>query len=139
MLPHFDFHFYMSDMTSVMAIHDTVPDLTPFDTAKYLPANYISDHSVVPAMGVHWVDMTSPELSGATFTKTFIYGSYHGSVTFLEPMITRAYLQSKPDATTPIQQPTAWQQTGSHPTNYIVKYDATTDSYRIAFTGLVAN
>jgi hypothetical protein len=138
LVPHFDFHFYMQDMNSVMMIHDTVPDMTSFDTAKYLPAHYMSDHSVVPAMGVHWVDVTSPELNGSAFTKTFIYGTYHGNVSFMEPMITKAYLQSKPvAATTAIPQPAAWQQTGSYPTNYVVNYDAATNSYKIAFTGLV--
>lgn len=137
-LPHFDFHFYMEDMTPVMMINDTVPDMTPFDTAKYLPAHFISDHAVVPRMGVHWIDPTSPEFGGATFTKTFIYGSYHGNVIFMEPMITKAYLESKPnEVSTAIQQPAAWQQTGSYPTNYVVNYDASTNSYTVAFTGLV--
>ena len=37
------------------------------------------------------------------------FGAYDGHVSFYEPMITRAYLESRPDLCVPIKQPQAWQ------------------------------
>ena len=48
-------------------------------------------------MGAHWLDITSPELNQEnpkSFTQTFIYGSYDGKVIFMEPMITKAFMDS---------------------------------------------
>jgi hypothetical protein len=75
--PHFDFHFYM--ITEAARL--TIPGLPPTEmdpelpAAQYLPTDYIPTPGRVPAMGVHWVDKTSPELNGGPFTQTFIFGS----------------------------------------------------------------
>ena len=70
----------------------------------------------VPAMGKHWVDVTSPEFSGAPFTQTFIYGSYDGKVTFYEPMITEDFIRNNPSFERSIPQPAQYQQAGWCPT-----------------------
>jgi hypothetical protein len=67
-------------------------------------------------MGVHWLDFTSPELSGAQFTQTFIYGSYDGKVTFYEPMITEAFILANSGFVRTIPQPAKVQVTGYYPT-----------------------
>ena len=67
----------------------------------------------VPLMGVHWIDVRSPELQGMfgkpeaykPFTTTFLYGSWEGRFIFAEPMITRAYILSKKAATEPAVPP----------------------------------
>jgi hypothetical protein len=70
----------------------------------------------VPKMGLHWLDLTSPELNGQQFTQTFIYGSYNGNVNFYEPMITKAFL----DVTTSFQRnfpvPAKFKTAGYYPT-----------------------
>lgn len=50
-------------------------------------------------MGKSRADPTSEEYHGQEFTKTSIYGSYNGEITYYEPMITLVYLQFRPDAT----------------------------------------
>jgi hypothetical protein len=98
----------------------------------------------VPQMGVHWFDASAPELQGLfggtpqPFTKTFIYGSWDGAFTFYEPMVTRAYLLSKPDVVTPIRVPARVPEPGWYPTAYRVSYDAQAREYRVALTGLVS-
>ncbi|MEJ7682316.1 MAG: DUF5602 domain-containing protein [Segetibacter sp.] len=93
--PHFDFHFYYiskQEQSSVIPGPDTVT--VP---AQYIPTDYVTGVFAVPNMGVHWSDTTAPEFHGVPFTTTFIYGFYHGKMTFLEPMVTKAFLQTHPD------------------------------------------
>ena len=66
-----------------------------------------------PRMGLHWADAAAPEFSGQPFVKTFIYGSYDGAFIFAEPMLTKAYLESKPVATaTPVKVPAQYACAG---------------------------
>jgi hypothetical protein len=58
-------------------------------------------------------------------------------VTFLEPMVSYAYLAARPDACTPIKQPQAWASSAYYPTQYCVRYDAATEMYRVTLEGLV--
>lgn len=117
--PHFDFHFYTTSPESVAAIPPYEADSTKFKNwpaPEYFPANYFTTGGGVPQMGVHWVDFTSPEFHGATFTQTFIYGSYDGKVTFYEPMITEQFILDNPAFERAIPQPAKVQVSGYYPT-----------------------
>jgi hypothetical protein len=125
--PHFDFHFYMITEGQQAA----ATDMTKLETdpaADYLPANFIGG-APVPQMGKHWIDVTSPELTGQVpFTQTFIYGSYDGKVTFLEPMITLDFLKATTTFVRPIPQPAKYKKEGYYPTRMrISKHDGVTD------------
>ncbi len=148
--PHFDFHFY----TITQAERDAIMPTDPAFAAKannlpaepYRPAGYVPlvepgrppAEFAVPMMGLHWFDPRSPEFNGGAFTRTFIYGSWNGQFTFYEPMVTRAYLLSKPDAVSPIGVAPQVVEPGSYPTAYRVSYDAQAKEYRVALSGLVA-
>jgi hypothetical protein len=134
-LPHFDFHAYIVSMDELMQIVPG-PDNTPVDP-KYVPQDYVSGVIAVPNMGVHWLDMTSPEFNGQTFTTTYIYGFYHGNMIFGEPMITLAYLQSNPNVVLDIKQPAEFQKPGYYPTKYRISYDAKGQQYFVSLEGLV--
>ena len=135
-VPHFDFHFYyitQQEQASVIPGPDTVP--VP---AQFIPKDYIVPVPIaVPNMGVHWFDSTAAEFHGQPFTATFIYGFYHGEMTFLEPMITKAYLETHPDVSTAIKQPQAFQHSNYYPTSYRVKYDASKHVYNLTLSGLI--
>ncbi len=134
-LPHFDFHFYYinkQEQSSVMPGPDTVS--VP---RQYIPMDYVSGIRAVPDMGVHWSDTTAAEFHGVPFTTTFVYGFYHGKMTFVEPMVTKAFLQTHPDFSASVKQPAAFQQSGYYPTTYKVTYDATKHAYLITLTGLI--
>jgi hypothetical protein len=133
-VPHFDFHFYMitpQEQSQVVPGPDTVA-VDP----KHIPKDYMSGVMAVPNMGTHWVDSTSGEFHGQPFTITFIYGFYHGNMTFLEPMITRDFLLTKPDITLPIKQPQAFQRHGYYPKQVHLFYDNSEQEYVIALEGL---
>src|SRR5581483_238936 len=112
--PHFDFHFYIQDFDEVMMIDpgncsglacdDFVRARKPVPT-PFLPAGYIDQGMVAPMMGNHLVDPTAPEFHGKPFTRTFIYGSYDGQITFFEPMITNESLMRESRECTSVKLP----------------------------------
>jgi hypothetical protein len=113
-LPHFDFHFYTSTQAEVMNYMDETK-LNAEPNAAYIPANHISGPGV-PMMGKHYIDATSPELQGQTFTQTFLFGSYDSKVVFWEPMITQAFLKNTTQFERALPQPSKFQQAGYYPT-----------------------
>jgi Hypothetical protein TTHB210 len=135
MVPHFDFHFY----TIPPAAQASIPggaDSTPVPAAN-VPKDYVSGVQSVPDMGVHWIDTTSAELHGHPFDETFIYGFSHGSLVFVEPMITRAFLIGQPDVSAAIKQPQSFAKTGRYPSRYRVHVDAATNTIRVSLDSLV--
>lgn len=123
-VPHFDFHFYKMNLADRLAI----PAFSPATAAafnnlpslQYIPAGYFrSPNEGIIKMGTHWVDLLSPEFHGQPFTHTFIYGSYDGKVTFLEPMVTLATFQSGITVHKQIRQPQLFDPTNTYyPTKY---------------------
>lgn len=136
-IPHFDIHFYITSVSEREAIGYQEDDLDP--DPQYIPPFYIRLPGVVPQMGSHWVNVTSPELAPvdpAVFTHTLILGSFDGWFTFWEPMITRDFLLSKTHVEASIPQPSAWQQDGYYPTGYSISYSDRPAQYHISLTGL---
>lgn len=125
--PHFDFHFYTISIGEQMAIPEYTPG-SPHDIlpeAAYWPAGFVPLPGGEAQMGKHWADVVHPVLPG-TFTHTMIYGSYKGAMIFVEPMITRAFLESGTNVSMPYGQPSQFQKTGTYyPTSYNVTSDET--------------
>ncbi|MBC7894265.1 MAG: DUF5602 domain-containing protein [Cytophagaceae bacterium] len=156
-LPHFDFHFYQITSAVRESIMPTNPEWATksgaFPTAEYIPAGYVAGSvlagvpapaAAVPMMGMHWLDVASGELqpppNNKTFTSTFIYGTWDGTFIFLEPMITKAYIESMKDKPAgiilPIGVAQKVQKAGAYPNAYSITYDATAKEYRITLEGL---
>jgi len=134
-VPHFDFHFYMAKEHDVMAISGG-PDPVVAES-RFVPKDYISPgNEAVPAMGVHWVDATSGEFNGKTFDQTFIWGFSRGQLLFIEPMVTKAFLESRPSFTTELKQPESVQRAGLYPKRYSIRHDAAAKVYRITLDEL---
>lgn len=166
-VPHFDFHFWTVSREERTSIVPTDPQYAvkaasypaneyraPFyldgATAAQAPAAAVA----VPMMGVHWLDVRSPELQRMTghpeaykpFTTTFLYGSWNGRFVFDEPMITRAYIMAKRDAADanvrdeviPVSTPQRSTPAGFYPSAYRIAWDASAREYRIALTQLAA-
>lgn len=150
--PHFDMHFYLMSNEDRMAIAaataDTMcsvpnpPDVggehpasvscETFETASMplpddqMPVGYIFAGAVEPGMGNHLINTQSPEITGeAPFSHTFIFGTYGGKLTFLEPMITIEFLQEKnEEVCTDIATPEAVGEPGYYPSQYCIRYVA---------------
>jgi hypothetical protein len=148
-VPHIDFHFYIMAREAVRQIRpgacSELIDCDDFKRAqipvpaRYLHADHIDVGAAVPDMGNHLIDSKSPELvaPGQAFTHTFIFGAYDGQVTFYEPMITLAYLQTRPDLCVPIKQPEAWAIEGYYPTAYCIRHLADEARYTVSLEEFV--
>jgi hypothetical protein len=90
-------------------------------------------------MGVHGADALSAEFRGTPVTRTFIYGFYQGQMVFVEPMVTRDFLASHPDVSSPVKQAAAYQTSGSYPTSYRIRYDASQHATFIELDSLVVH
>jgi hypothetical protein len=161
--PHFDFHFYTISRAEREAIVPGDPQYAaraahepPAASRPAFFANPVAllgipaEAVAVPMMGMHWIDTRSPELQGLfgnpegyrPFTATFIYGAWDGQFIFMEPMITRAYIMAKRDATDPavrdevipISTSPAYPAGGFRPDAYRITYDARAREYRVALT-----
>lgn len=135
-VPHFDFHFYMMSESARKQItlkEDDMKRCQEKPPADMIPEGYIyAPESEIKFMGAHWVDLKTPELNGGKFTQTFIYGSYAGKVNFIEPMVSLAFLQSKPNLTAPIKQPKAFAwKNRAFPTEFSIRHDSLRHTYTI--------
>lgn len=164
-LPHFDFHFYRVPVEVMESIIPSDPQwmakAANLPSVEFRAPFYLDAGSAlgapqglasVPMMGLHWLDVRSPELQKlaghperwAPFSKTFFYGSWDGAFIFDEPMITREYLLSVHDAADPAdrdvitQIPTAqrYAPAGYYGSAYRITYDAQAREYRVAMTQL---
>ena len=140
-VPHFDFHFYLitdAERNAIVLGDSTLAaKMVRQPAAEFVPAGYVAGRNS-ERMGMHWNDLSAPEHHGEAFTKTFIYGSYDGVFTFGEPMVTKAYLETKPAAVaTPVKLPAQYASRGYQATSYTVSWDAAAKEHRIALSGLV--
>ncbi len=139
-VPHFDFHFYIIDPKQREKITCKGADIKKCmnkPASDFMSSAYILPPGTeMPRMGVHWIDPAAPEFNHQAFTHTFIYGSYDRQLAFLEAMITRTFLESKPNVTAAIKPPSKYQKHGYYPTVYSVKYDPERKEYSVAFEGL---
>lgn len=147
--PHFDFHFYMATPAEVKALRagpcGFFMNCDDFERAikpvpeKYVHPEHINVKAAVTRMGNHLIDSKTPELPDKpeAFTRTWIFGAYDGHITFYEPMITKAYLEFKPDECVPIKQPQAWERSGYYPTVYCIRWLPDAREWRVSLEGLV--
>jgi len=139
-VPHFDFHFYVISPEVRARITATGDDLAR--VLKAPPPGCPPEGCITapgayePHMGNHWVDGASPELHGNPFTATFVYGSYDGKLAFLEPMMTKAFLETKPSFNEALKLPARCPTHGYYPTRYSLSYDAARRRYTVALEGL---
>jgi hypothetical protein len=143
-VPHFDVHFYGIPLTKQLAIDCNDQTLV---VADHLPQNFMLGKAgpppagdCVPQMGLHAIDLTSPEWDRTNpmpFSKTMILGYYGGDFIFVEPMITREQLLKKEDFSLPITLPSVTGHLSNFPTMFRAMFDAPSQSYRLALTDFV--
>lgn len=138
-VPHFDFHFYTMSRAEVEKVTFKGPaDPATVVSNKRLvaPGYEVIPPTAVAKMGVHAVDTGGPEFQGKPFTATFIYGYYKGRLTFLEPMVTRAFLLEKPDFSAEVKTPAEYSSSGHYPTRWSVRYDESQKAYVVELLDL---
>jgi hypothetical protein len=141
-LPHFDFHFYMITEGQIKQIKGGL-DEGGFEIINkgIFPPYYVFGPApmAVPQMGLHWVDVRSPEFSPVGFSNTFIYGSNKDRVTFLEPMITRSYLLNMSLGQVKVLEVPSlniYEDPGYYPNTYTIRRN-NNGSFSVALTDMV--
>jgi hypothetical protein len=139
-LPHFDFHFYLmspEQRAKITAAGEDRIRAHKMPSPDEMPAGYqLPEGTEEARMGAHAIDPTAPEFTQHSFTKTFIYGFYDGRMAFLEPMVTKAFLETKPNVTEAIKLPKKYAERAYYPTKYNVSYDSSRHEYVITLEGL---
>ncbi len=139
-IAHFDVHFYLIDHKTrdkIIAVEKDIPVCEKQPAAHLIPAGYILPPGTAhPRMGGHAVDTATPELSGKTFTHTFVYGYYNGQMNFIEPMVSKAFLETKPNAKWPVKTPAVYPKRGYYPKSYSIKFDEVRREYTISLDDL---
>lgn len=142
-MPHFDFHFYLISQEERDEITAKGKDLAKahkVPAPEFMPEGYIlPEGTEVPRMGSHAIDLSSPEFNKLPFTKTYIYGFYDGQMVFLEPMMTKAFLETNPNTTDSIKLPKAYAKHAYYPTAYSVKYNLVQREYEVSLVDLIYN
>lgn len=148
-VPHFDLHFYFTEESQIETIQEGPANYTLSE--NQVPKDYIrpplvdTDNNgepdtplVVARMGEHLVDPTSKEFHNESFTHTFIWGAYDpdgdgtGQLTFMEPMVTKEFLEQKPQkASGQIKLPQQPPKSGMYPTQYSIRYHPQKNTYTI--------
>ena len=134
---HFDIHFFMVGRDEQNAISASSPDLQKLPDSTFLPEFYFPEPGGIDLMGKHWADVTSPELNPVNpspFTSTMVYGTYNAKVVFLEPMVTKDFLQSKPDTIMNIRQPHSLAVSSNYPEKYKIHSDAASGKVFVTLT-----
>jgi uncharacterized protein len=146
--PHFDFHFDMVDMATIEAIIASDPDYAAkaerAPETKYVPQDYVippgapAAAQAVPGMGVHLIDFSDGSLVPGSydFQHIVINGTWDGRYTFIEPMITREWLLTRPTSQQPLKLPQAYQKAAYYPTAYGVHVDEQSKDYVISLAGM---
>ncbi len=136
-VPHFDFHFYLLTPGQRQAITAEGADLArnyQQPDSALIPAGYVlAPDSAEARQGSHWIDPKAAEFQGQPhgFDQTFIYGFYEGKLSFLEPMISKAFLESHANLRQPIHRPARYSKPGLYPSQYQVSYDPQTREYSV--------
>lgn len=141
--PHFDVHFFMTDAAAREAISPADPGFMQkgahYPSAEFVPAGYAPPPAPdpVPQMGFHLTDMASDIFAGKPFTEVFIYGGWDGKITFLEPMITLAMLESRETVVREIKQPARYLNPGYYPTQYRIAYDEVRAEHQVVLENFI--
>jgi hypothetical protein len=104
-VPHFDAHFYVIPKSERDAIAFAKPGSVPKAADTIVPMGYITDGTVEPQMGMHYVSPSQPEFHGKPFMATQIWGYNKGHLAFVEAMFSLKFVNAKESWTQSLAQP----------------------------------
>jgi hypothetical protein len=121
-VPHFDVHVYRIGAAERDRIVQEAPEFEakmarpPAD--GHMPSG-LRRGAGVPRMGQHWgVADAPPRPAGQPFERVMVLGTYDGRLIFLEPMVARAFLLARAEATVPVRAPERAESTLWWPAAY---------------------
>lgn len=132
-VPHFDLHFYGVPVEDVFKVG--FKDPIPVEPDR-VPVGWMlpPDMECIPQMGVHAAQVGTV-VPGHVMNADMIAGFYHGQMTFIEPMVSQAFLLRKKDFTCPVPMPKKLGKATRFPTTFTAHWDAATASYKMWWGG----
>jgi hypothetical protein len=146
-VPHFDFHFFIQSLADRNRIRigrcamlvdcDDLEVGTRPVPPEFLPSGY-EDRGVVEfGMGNHLMDPATFGAPAVPPTHTLIYGAWAGRVSFLEPMITMAFLEAVGDGSEasrcyPVPRPPEVDEAGFYPRVYCIRRETDSGDFTIS-------
>ena len=118
------------------ADNDVVPDFYMIPSAA-IDDGTPSGGTCVPKMGVHALDVRSPELQEtdpSPFDATLILGYHAGALSFIEPMVTQAHFGTRANWGWDIPRPKKLGRSVLWPARLEANYDADSDTYDVVFS-----
>lgn len=131
-VPHFDAHFYVIEASQRDRIAFAAPGTVAKPAGNLVPAGYVTDGSVVPQMGMHFVPASAPEFHGRPFGCTEIFGYDTGRFAFVEAMFSKRFADEGGSFSQVIPHPAGIA--GSLPSRMDVARNAQTGAYDIALS-----
>ena len=125
--PHFDFHFFGIPAEEAAAIDCTDlaqrdPALTAAGWVPPVPPGADPAAFCVPLMGFHSLPETEfrapGEFQPGRFDKVMLGGEYKGRFTFVEPMVTKAVLDTRRGFSLPVPRPSNLGRATAYPTTF---------------------
>lgn len=106
---------------------------------EFVPQNFLPTGIVEPKFGARYFDsdLLPPLIEGQTpFTTLYDYAFFDGKMSLIGFGSTIDVLKTQPNISNSIKLPISYPKSGYYPTGYSVKFDPTTQEYRMALTGL---
>jgi len=138
--PHFDVHFYMIDRPHPR--RHTFKGDAAAQAAKRRPPTCCPAGYVAPRTPPSRRWASTPfnrrglEFKASPSPPPHLRFSQGRGYVFVEPMVTKAFLETRPDVTLDVRTPKAYSRPGWYPSRYRVAYDAKAKSYVVAMTAL---
>ncbi|MEQ9483539.1 DUF5602 domain-containing protein [Coleofasciculus sp. F4-SAH-05] len=98
-----------------------------------VPDGMVTDSFGEAGYGVRYFD---PDTSLNPFTSFYEYGFFGGKLSSLDVIVTKAFLETQPDSRYQIKLPKSYSKSGYYPTEYRISYDATSQEYKVGYSGL---
>jgi hypothetical protein len=114
-VPHFDVHFYVISKQQRDAIPFAKPGTVSKPSAAIVPDGFVTDTTVVPKMGMHFVPKNAPEFNGKAFTCTPLYGyTDRQQFAFVEAMFTQKFIAAKESCAHVLPSPKGLMQAAAY-------------------------
>jgi hypothetical protein len=132
--PHWEFHLFYMPEADFVAINCQDPTTPPKET---LPENFAvvpPPDNCTPGMGLHGIDVLSPEFNQARFTKSHTLSFYAGQLTALEPKMTREILLERKSFSFAVPRMKNVLSGKLYPNNFEAVYDPALDAFQITYS-----
>jgi hypothetical protein len=132
--PHWEFHIFYPPEAEFNAIDCKEPTPPPDDTLPDHFAMIPPPDNCTPMMGVHAIDVLSPEFNQERFTKSHTMSYYKATLSALEPKMTREVLLARQTFSFDVPRVKKSLSGKRYPAKFMARYEASGDHYELTYS-----